>query len=141
MLLDWGATTPFPLKGSRARAERRFRSLVKSFAPDVMVVRNARLNTHENSLLEFVQSEAALQSIPFLILSSIELQQAFSIFVVQNKYDIADVLTRIFPELASRLPRRRRRWEKEPLAMTIFGAVAIGFAYWQRNRNELPIEK
>jgi hypothetical protein len=47
----------------------------------------------------------------------------------RTKYDIARAIAHMFPELARRLPRRRRIWQGEQYQMAIFDAAAIGVTH------------
>lgn len=49
-----------------------------------------------------------------------------------NKYAEAEALADRFPELRSRLPRRRRLWDSEPRNTTIFEALALALAVIDR---------
>jgi glutamate-1-semialdehyde aminotransferase len=61
-----------------------------------------------------------------------EIDSAFRIFKARTKDEIACVLVEIFPEMLTRLPPKRKKWQTEPHRMIIFDAIATGFAYWQR---------
>jgi ABC-type branched-subunit amino acid transport system permease subunit len=67
-----------------------------------------------------------------------EIQDAFNIFQTNTKEEIAEMLVGIFPELLTRLPPKRKKWQPERRVMVVFGAVAVGFAYWQRNGIQSP---
>ena len=49
-----------------------------------------------------------------------------------NKYEVASVLAKQFPALASRLPPKRKIWQSEDYRMGIFDAAAVGVAYFTR---------
>jgi hypothetical protein len=52
-----------------------------------------------------------------------------------NKYHIARAVAKRFPDLAAKLPRKRKIWEKEHYRMRIFDAAAVGVAYFMRRRS------
>jgi len=135
-LLDWGSTSPSPLDGAGERAKYRFLSLLNVFVPTVVVVKKARKGTPRNAILQFIKREASQRSIPLLVITQNEVHKWFCIFQARNKYEIAEVLTRIFPELLFKIPRKRRVWESEAHAMIVFDAIATGFAFWQQKRSE-----
>jgi len=56
----------------------------------------------------------------------------------RNKYEVASALALQFPDLASRLPPRRKCWQSEDYRMGIFDAAALGVAYFARRRMQLP---
>ncbi len=47
----------------------------------------------------------------------------------RNKYGIAVALSDRFPELADRVPAKRKPWQSEDYRMSIFDAMALGLAY------------
>jgi len=58
----------------------------------------------------------------------------------ETKHDIALAIANAFPELASRLPRRRRPWMSEDESMNVFDAVALALTvlsnprdYWEKH--------
>jgi hypothetical protein len=58
----------------------------------------------------------------------------------RNKDEIASVLGERFPELAPRVPPRRRAWQSEDYRMSIFDAAALGVAYFDRRaRRTRPV--
>jgi hypothetical protein len=67
-----------------------------------------------------------------------EIKEFFRPFKANTKHEIASMLARIFPELFWKLPPKRRAWEPERQIMTVFDAVALGFAYCERNRVRAP---
>ena len=46
-----------------------------------------------------------------------------------TKYAIAEFVAGLFPELASKLPKKRKWYDREPRNSTIFDAVSVGLAY------------
>lgn len=51
-----------------------------------------------------------------------------------NKYEVASVLARQFPDLAPRLPPKRKFYESEDYRIGIFDAAAVGVAYFTRRK-------
>lgn len=54
-----------------------------------------------------------------------------------TKYELASRIAAHFPELAPRLPRKRKPWMSEDERMNVFDAVALALAYYgcrRRNR-------
>jgi hypothetical protein len=129
-LIDWGVTSPSPLNRATYRVQSRINWLLKHLPPVAVVVKVSRLEGHHSQILQLIKKEAESRLIPVHVVSLNELRHVFSIFSVRNNDDIAEVLTRIFPELLFRLPRKRRPWLKEARAMIVFGAISVGFAYW-----------
>jgi hypothetical protein len=55
-----------------------------------------------------------------------------------NKYKVASVLARQFPDLAPRLPPKKKCCQGEDYRMGIFDAAAVGVAYFTRRSRLLP---
>jgi hypothetical protein len=68
----------------------------------------------------------------------VEIREPFRGLQGKTKYEIAGILTAIFPDLLWRLPRKRKTYESEHPAMSIFDAVAIGFRYWRQKLDAEP---
>ncbi len=88
-----------------------------------------------------IRREAAIRSVPVFIFSPEEVKETFDMFQVRTKDDVAAVLTGMFPELLWELPRKRRKWDNEHPRMAVFDAIAIGFAYFERNSVRVPPSK
>jgi len=144
-LLDWGGSEISPGLNDRAavgRARKRIRSVLRLRHPMVVVLkRPRRMITDKISargpVLKAIVSEATGLQIPTHFVSRKDIREAFRILPGHSKYDIANRLVQLFPELVTRLPPRRKAWQSEPRSMIVFDAIAAGFAYWQRNGKQL----
>jgi len=145
-LLDWGASTvPSELTGHLATkaAKKRIASSLRRCHPAAVVVKRPRKmktvkGIEQGPIFEAIAREAALLRIPVYFISRAEVQEAFRMFRGNTKEQIAEILVGIFPELFSRLPPKRKKWQPENRGMIVFDAVAIGFAHWQRNGSQSP---
>jgi hypothetical protein len=143
-LLDWGANA-YPSNGDPEGtvAARRLAALLRFSNPSAVVVKMERWESAKNdsvvrSMVEAITRETSSRSIPICLVGQNELASTFRDLQCETKYEIASVLTRIFPELLWKLPPPRRIWESEHPRMTIFDAIALGFTYWQRSAVEFP---
>jgi hypothetical protein len=50
-----------------------------------------------------------------------------------NKYAEAAELAEEFPQIAPWLPDKRRLWEKEPINIVLFEALALTWSWWRSN--------
>ena len=138
-LIDWGGKT---FDSSRAAGERTA-SLLTLFHPAAIAVRRDRHYGLRRpgvmaAVLRSIRHEATKRSIPLHLITATDIEEAFRTFDTQNKDDIAFTLTTIFPELLSRLPPKRKKWEHEHHRMVVFDAVAVGFAYHWHNGTRAP---
>jgi hypothetical protein len=60
-----------------------------------------------------------------------DIDVAFTPLGFRTREEIAEALTRIFPELIWHLPPKRKIWQSEHPRMTVFDAIALGLTYWQ----------
>ena len=147
-LLDWGASTvPSELTGHLATkaARKRIASALLRCHPAAAVVRRPRkIKTRgvmPGPIFKAIAREAALLQIPVYFISRAEVQEAFRMFRGNTKEQISEVLVGIFPELFTRLPPKRKKWQPEYRGMVVFDAVSVGFAYSQRiGTQSLPPE-
>jgi len=137
-LLDWGAGEIVSHDSGNAVGMRRVAFLFRHFPPSAVALtwsvdRKAPHHARALTFANFVHEQAALQQVPVIAVKSDAINYAFKDLRAHTKYDIAEALTRIFTELAWKLPPRRKSWHNEHHMMIVFDAVAIGFAYWKGN--------
>jgi hypothetical protein len=129
-LLDLGAAW---FESSEA-ARLRILGLLRLSGPSVLVLRSVsprrpRKNALWQSVARIAGSEARKLSIPVARVSERAFEAYFDRHSCRNKYDVAAILAVWFPEIAWRLPPRRRFYEPEARAMLYFDAVALGTVY------------
>ena len=141
-LLDWGGRACPPSKGADLAAQRIV-ELIKLFHPAAIAMKKDRRGGVRNApvlrrVANQIRHEATVRSVPVFLFRPEEVKEAFRIFRVRTKDDVAAAVAGIFPELVWELPRKRRRWDNEHPRMAVFDAVALGFAYFQRNGTRDP---
>ena len=60
--------------------------------------------------------------------------RALSTVKPTTKWDVADAIAGWFPEIADRLPHRRKPWETEDERIGLFMALAAAVAAWESFR-------
>ena len=143
-LLDWGMVF-YPLNNDvqRAAASKRVASLLTLYIPSVVVVGRTRLLNVRNGsgvrpILRSIRRESSSRLIPVHVMKSAEAKAFFHVFRAKSKHEVASLVVQMFPELLWKLPPKRRIWESEHPIMAMFDAVAMGFAYWQRDGGRDP---
>jgi len=148
-LLDWGARV-YPATGEAevSMASKRLSSLLKLHSPSVMVLKQerwdlAQTNQHMRALVEMTKSEAIAHSVQIRLLGDAKVRESFRHMGCETRSEIAQALARIFPELASYVPPKRRTWQAEHPRMIVFDAIALGLAYWHHPSTEpaSPLEE
>ena len=135
-MLDWGVRSfRTGVNAVKIPAATKFLALLDEFRPSAVLVgeRLARRTARHTKMLTTIRRQARSRRIPVRYLSRRDVNRAFVGFE-SNKYEVASVLARQFPDLALRLPPKRKCWQSEDYRMGIFDAAALGVAYFVRGR-------
>jgi hypothetical protein len=142
-LLDWGVRV-YPAVGEEETvlAVKRLDGLVGLFAPSTIVVKKERweqlgAESGMHSVVKAVSILASSRSIPVQLVPHSDLLAAFAPLGGRTREEMAEVLTRIYPDLLWYLPPKRKIWQAEHSRMTVFDALALGLAYWQARDIEI----
>jgi hypothetical protein len=123
-LLDWGVRRSYQkTKRHPEVLVGRLRSLLNIWAPDVVATLvGSRRNRDVQLLFRQIRKEVGAES--FLAIKS-----SLDHYLGRSKYERAVAITTRFPEIAWKLPPKRKAWESEHYSMSIFEAVAVAMAY------------
>ena len=136
--MDWG------VKDVRANKLRdcllKARVLMHMLQPSVLVVEDtdhpsSRRSKRVKIVIEKFAELAQQRGITVVRCSRHDMLDVFGRLGARSKDDVAAVVARMVPELAPRLPARRRIWESEHYAMAIFEAAALALTYFERSRD------
>ena len=128
-LLDWG---------KRALAADSCSALLvwllHKYGVSLMVVRRILPDSPRNTIrvrkgLRAIRRIARTRTVQLTVLSERDFKRAFQQHEPRTRFEIACLMTIIFPELAQFLPRPRRCYEPENRRMSAFDAVALAVAY------------
>ena len=144
-LCDFGAllfSTPRVARGRIAR-------LLHRYQPAVLVLAGAGARYPRNmqsrrAIARIGKNEAKQRGIPSARISEKEFKTFFGQYFCRDKYDIAAVLAKWFPELAWRVPPPLDFYDPEPRQMLYFDSIALGIAYLlstQNNKSELTDDR
>jgi hypothetical protein len=139
-LLDWGVRSfRRGVNAVRVPAPKKLRALLDEFAPQVVVfrARPGRAAQRGSKLVAAIRREARKHRIAVKFVTLRAVKQVF-IGHTSNKHEIASALAKRFPELAPKLPPKRKLWQSEDYRMSIFDAAALGVAYFAR-RKRYPV--
>ena len=136
-LIDWGVKAIRRREHKNEDCLRQLADLTDRYRPDVIVVENWQVRGSRRSprIQELIQEILALASqrgIRSRRFSRTQIRKAFASSSVSTKYEMAVEIAKRFPELAPRLPRRRKPWMSEDERMGIFDAMALAFSYFHR---------
>jgi hypothetical protein len=136
-LIDYGASRFDSLTTARVRVS----FLLKIFHPSVLVLRKIRLRSTRRrprwqAILRMIRQHAKEFTLPVVWVAEFSLRQFFRGFKCRNKFQVGAFLSNTFPELASKLPPKRKSYEPEPWTMTYFDAIALGVVYLTGNQSD-----
>jgi hypothetical protein len=133
-LLDWGVRSfRKGVNTVRVPAAEKLGVLFDEFAPTVIVL-NKRISHRTRrhaGLVGSIVRQADQRGIPARFFSHSGVRNAFAGHD-RNRHEVASLLASEFPELAARLPRKRRCQDNEDYRMSMFDAAALGVAYFSR---------
>jgi hypothetical protein len=129
-LLDYGASQFDSPEAAKARAG----TLLQTFHPSVAVLRrvrsrSTRKRSHWMYAHRLIRTEARRFRVPVKSVTERSLKQFFKEFGCRNKFEVAALLAKRYPELTWKLPRKRKAYEPEPWTMTYFDAISLGIIY------------
>jgi hypothetical protein len=139
-LLDFG-TTVLPSVPAES-VMNRFSDLLRMSLPSIIVVRKDRWQniSSDSSIkhsIEMLTRESETREIQIRMLEQNAVSAIFRNLGCGTKAEISIALARIFPELVWQLPPERKAWESEHPRQSVFDAIALGLAYWQRETNKV----
>jgi hypothetical protein len=135
-LLDWGVRSfRTGVNAVKIPAAQKFLALLDEFRPSAIVIRErlTRRTPKQTTMLATIERQARSRRIPVRCISRGDVNRAFVGFE-SNKYEVASALAKQFPDLALRLPPKRKCWQSEDYRMGIFDAAASGVAYFVRRK-------
>jgi hypothetical protein len=135
-ILDWGIRSfRSGANAVKTPAGEKFGALLDEFTPSAVVIRGRATvrSTKKPKLLSIIERQVRSRRIPFRFITPRDVNRAFVGFE-SNKYEVASVLAKQFPTLASKLPPKRKCWQSEDYLMGIFDAAAVGVAYFVRRK-------
>ncbi|HVB29803.1 MAG TPA: hypothetical protein VNG91_08340 [Terriglobia bacterium] len=138
-LIDWGVRHASEDKNRRSL--EKVSELIARYQPDVLVVerttaKSCRRRPRARQLIEHLRALALEHGLRTKRVSRRRAQLCFSKTGSATKRQVAVALTERFPELEPHLPPMRKPWMSEDERMSIFDAVAFGYASYESLRRE-----
>jgi hypothetical protein len=133
-LLDWGVCT-YGRRGMNRRVmvSRKLSPLLDLHAPVLVVLRKKKVSLVIGKALapvmQILRKEGVRRSIGLRFLTAEMVERFFVARGCKTKHQVASALAKQYPELAWRLPAKRKPWETEKHNMTIFDAAALGVCF------------
>lgn len=129
-MLAWGAKRfPGGVNARRVPARRRLAALLEEFLPAAVVLKQTAGKSPRGRMQRTVLRQAAIQKVPMRSVTLLEMEKAFAGHT-QNKYELGLELAARCPDLAWRLPPKRKLWQSEDYRTSLFDAAAVGLTYF-----------
>lgn len=133
VIFDWGRLEV--REKARSVWLLKARELLQLLQPSVLVLedvhhKSCKRSTRTRELIRALGGAAKGGRIAVVWVPRAEMLGMFKRMGAGNKDDIAAVVAKAVPELAPRLPPRRRIWEGEHFAMGIFEAAALALTHF-----------
>jgi len=131
--LDWG-TTEIRSEQNENSLER-IKKLIDFYQPEVLILEDCSEDSTRRCerikvLIEMIEEHSKLQKIAVVKYPSSRVKEVFSFFDIHTKHQIAEKICEWLPELAPRIPPKRKPWMSEDRRMSIFDAVALVLTYY-----------
>lgn len=133
-LVDWGHTQVKSKK--HAKTLESIASLLAKYDPQVVVIEDtfsllSRRSKRVKNLLTEVVDFVLSSNKEIECYSTMEVYRCFTPDGQITKYEIAELIASMYPELAPRLPPKRKIWMSEDERTSIFDAAALALSfYW-----------
>lgn len=135
IVMDWGNKI---IPGNKLRDSLlKANVLMHMLQPGVLIVedvhhKSSRRCKRVRELVDNLAKMARRRKITVVRCSRESVRKTFDELGARNKDDIAAAVARTFPELAPRLPPRRRTWDPEHYNMAIFEASSFALTVFHR---------
>jgi Holliday junction resolvasome RuvABC endonuclease subunit len=140
LVVDWGVKS-----GRAASIEReqqllsRVGDLIHQYRPHVLILE--KTSTPESRrcgrvrlFIGAIENMALWQEMDVRRIPLSQVRRVFLAFGARSKHEIACVIAMHLPEIAVRLPRRRKPWMGEDYRMAVFDAAAFALTYFYGRR-------
>ncbi len=109
-----------------------FDRILKIYIPCAVIVRGVRGlvgDPRKRKVATAIRRRAKQHDIDVFSISTATIRSYFGRYGATTKYQIAQSVAMLLPELAWKLPRNRKPWESEHYRMSIFDAAAVIIAH------------
>jgi len=142
-LLDWGARSfRNGVNAVRNPVHKKLASLLEEFAPSAVILKNIlsrpKKSGKRKRKYDAITQQVQRHGIAVRAITARAIRSAFGANERLTKYQVASAIAARFPELAPRLPPKRKPWQSEDYRMSIFDAAALGVAYFSRYTKRSP---
>jgi hypothetical protein len=105
-----------------------FDRILKTYKPSALIVRETKgvqANPRKRRVAAAIKRRTRQHHIEVISIKPAVIRRYFGRYNAVTKYEMAQSVATLFPELAWKLPRNRKPWETEHHRMSIFDAAAV----------------
>jgi hypothetical protein len=109
-----------------------FDRILKAYNPSALIVRGTdgiHANPKKRKVIAAIKRRTKQYNVEVISIRPATIRNYFSPHDATTKYQIAQSVATLLPELAWKLPRNRKPWETEHHRMSIFDAAAVVIAH------------
>jgi len=135
-LVDWGTSRASRQKNATCLA--RLRKLLDRYDPHMLVLEDPSLTPRRSARIQrlyaAIAGECQGRAIDLAVFSRAEMKSCYATIGAKDWQDIAEAVARQLEPLRKLVPSRRKAWQSESRAMSVFAAAAIAMTYWQLSK-------
>jgi len=132
-LIEWGTRRASKQKNATCLA--RLCELLDRYDPHTLVLqdptRRPRRSARIQRLYTAIAGVCHGRSIDLAVFSRADMKGCYATVGAKDWQDVAEAVARQLEPLRKLVPPRRRAWQCETRAMSVFAAAAIAMTYWQ----------
>jgi hypothetical protein len=120
-----------------AHSRGKIEKLMKRYLPSTLILQDVNVKVKGCSRAPRIRilhrqlvSLAKTQKCKVVLFSGKKLRASLLGDANGTRHEMAEVLVKKFPELAAKLPPKRRAWESENRRMDLFDAVGLAVVFW-----------
>jgi Holliday junction resolvasome RuvABC endonuclease subunit len=129
-LFDFGITTSRPI--SNRKLLQNTEKFMDHYKPKLVLLREvtgARNGNRNDKLIEAISTLAHEKGLQVHRYTKGQIKDVFEVFGAFTKFEMAQKIVKMLPDLAPRAPKERKWYEKEDYNMTLFNAVSLAVTH------------
>lgn len=140
--VDW-AVKEVKGREKNARCLDAIGKIIEHCQPDTLVIedyteKGSRRSARIRRLYRALETLAQYHNLELHRCSYRKVRQTFAKAGADTKYEVAQVIAKLLPPFAHRMPPLRRAWMSEDLRMSLFDAAAQALVFFHAKIDEVP---
>lgn len=133
-LLGYGIITVKSLNHSKFL--RRAEKIMSYYCPKVIILKEMDTSRHyarANKLIDAITTLACEMNMEVFRYSPRQIKETFDVFGAKTKFEMANKIIQMLPDLAVRAPKLKKWYEREDYRMVLFDAVSLAVTHAHLN--------